>query len=296
VADELTSSERALAPRRWSGVDGESPIPPTTPRHPKEPVGRDNIPAGDEGPETPTHFHVFPQWVNGWCVHAWIIWTPDAGAAPLTERAHLMQLHGGSALQAPGAPLMARVVEELRAVNDIFWPQCGIAFQLCGIHVLDTRKVTWGPPANPEPLSGLFDKAGRLTLGANQANFSGALLEVMTNGGPVDFVETMKKRCIHLFFVHDVEDADNPGREEGVGGTFQFGERTVSFGVIDAASPALAQTIAHEIGHSLGHDRHSVAPRNLMREVVSPGDTRLEPEQRAGFLAHLAKHTDPACP
>lgn len=290
------AAELASQPRQWpSGSDEELEIPPTTPRHPTEPVGRELIPAGAEGPGTPEHFHEFPQWVNGWCVYAWIIWQPNHGDPPLYDRAHLSQW-AGDPVKEGNRRQIHRIVEEVRKANEIFWNDCQIAFQVCDVITIDSSRITYGPPNNPSKLSEVFNQKGQLTLADDSNPFAAALQEIITNGGPNEFVDKMRKRCVHLFFTHDVEDTSSASEEEGAGGLFDFGNRKISYGLVDAGSEILAQTIVHEIVHSLGQMEHSTTPGSVFQPAIGPSDTTLDGNLCRPLRLFLEENIDPACP
>lgn len=274
---------------------------PSTPRHPTEPVGSEDVPEGAEGSGTPAHTHTFPQYVNGWCLTVFILWHPVARAAPLTPRSHAAQLAGGGALHEPGPALTERVVAEVLAANEILKP-CNIAFRVCKIVILDTTKATWGPAAAPKRLSDLMNDAGQILLPPEGSPdlqnpdrcFLKALEEIATNGGPADLAALLRQPCMHLFFVHDVEVNDNR-REEGVGSAYPFGNGMMPMAIVDAQTLHPAQTIAHEFLHALGED-HSTTPGNLMLKVVDDDDLALDGGQCARINAFARRFLVPACP
>lgn len=181
-------------------------------------------------------------------------------------------------------------------MNDIFTQWCGIAFRLCEIILLDTSKVIRPTPQGPRRLSDHLTDDGVLVLRAGQPRFGEILDEIMTNGQAMAFIEKMRKKCVHIFFAHNVRDEADVLPEEGVGGYFDYGSQRVSYGVVDAGTARLAQTIAHEIGHALGEAAHSTQPNNLMQETVGEDDTRLESDQCDRILRVLQTYVSSDCP
>jgi len=295
--EEEIAKALAKAPWSWNEeqIRGIS-IPPTTPRHPEEPERRELVPAGEEGDGTPEHHHIFPQYVNGWCTCVWIVWHPIARSAPLSVQSHLMQLSGGNALQAPSQSQVDRVIEEIRRANDVISQCDGMAFRVCDIILLNTSRVKWGPDGNKTSLSDLFSDSGLIKVGPGQVDFGKTLYEIMNGGEPRAFIEKMQKKCIHLFFVHDVEDVSDSNTEQGIGGTFSYGSGESSFALVDAKTTRPWQVIAHEIGHAAGEEVHSTTPGNIMQEEIDATDVDFDDEQCERMLAHLAKNIDPACP
>ena len=255
------------------------------------------MPAGAEGPDSPAHNHVFPQWVRGWCAYAWIIWQPGHGAPPLTDKAHLMHLAGPGPLHPPSQSQLDRVVEEFRAANQILWQGCKIAFQVCDVILLDASALLSGPIDDRTSLADLFADSGALEMGGEAGDrFLNTLADIVQNFPSPEFNRKMRKPCVHIFFTHDVTDTSDPNQEQGVGGVFGPAAAPISYGIVDAGSPVLAQTIVHEIVHSLGVEEHSTDPESVFQESIGPDDVKLDSNLCETLLDYLERRIAVACP
>jgi hypothetical protein len=322
-AEKARGPQTAFSPWLRDGLN----IPPCTPRHSNETIA---IPVDDDVP--PRHFVRIPAWVNGWCLMAWIV-RGDAGfgCSPLADEVTPAE---GRLLLPGNQRLVDRVAKDVRAANQVL-ASCDLAFRLCEVNVLDIRRIfierTNGPMYPQElPVNGKWQFSDR--PGA-RVDFPTLLSDILTDGGAwvedhggrrVDgevahraLREKLRKRCVHLFYVADVEDAAHPDdgghATAGVGGGARFnatapggGEVLAPFVMIESGGEDTGQTIAHEIGHALGlphtlDDEETDPavrddPQNLMRKVPGNGIS-LQPSQcRRMFETIRAYWVDPACP
>jgi hypothetical protein len=241
--------------------------------------------ASTEGPDSPAHSHQEVQYVNGWCLMVWILHHPTAHAPPLTPDSNRMQLAGAGPIHGPSQPQAERVVNEVRLANEILAqcaPDVRVAFRVCDIVVLDTSQITIEIGGAARPLSDRFDASGRLTIGAGEQSFAG-VVERILNNGPQAVVNLLNKRSMHVFFVHDVRDAD-PSPEEGLGS------------VVDAGRVRPHQTLVHEILHATGQEEHSTEDDNIHQEEIDEDDVKVTAAQSRRMLTFLVEHVDPACP
>ncbi len=285
---ELSPEERMeIASRPWYPSSGTGPtIPPTTPVHPTAPPQEIWVPAGTEGSNSFGHNHLIPAYINGWCTYVWIV-RSRGGVAPVAGTGNVPQ---GQVLTTPPQETMDAVAEHMQKANEIL-KQCNIALRVCGVNILDTTMIQFmdlNDNDRRKPLSDAFTNTGTLNMDDNNpVNFLDALRSILTNEVGA-FRDALNKECVHLFFVSDVEDRSDQAHEAGIGGSFTYGPRKVSYATIDAGGSMVGNTIAHEVAHAVGHNGHaedstdaatSGDDTNLMQEVPGIDDTSLQPSQ-----------------
>ena len=218
-----------------------------------------------------------------WCVIAWIVRLPGVDPLP--------------------SPYEDRVKPLLRRVNRIY-DDCGIEFKVCEIVPLDASALKVGDRS----LAGLFAADGSITLGTVRPSVF--LQDFVMNGNDPAFTATMRKRCLHLFFVHELKYENTAIPERGSGGWFGADTARTCYAMVGtkgtgSALNTLAQTVAHEFGHALElspsdpqdpQDTHSTADNNLMKATLGPNDTKLDATQCQTVSAALLRHIDRACP
>jgi hypothetical protein len=193
-------------------------------------------------------------------------------------------------LHAPRQDHKDQVLRAIRKANEIF-EQCRIKFKVCETIVLDTSQVTIGD----RKMADLFAADGTLTIGGSHPMPSDFLSDFKTNG-PAAFNEKMRKKCVHLFFVHDLRYDGATLPEQGSGGWFPpAGERTC-YAMVSARATDLVQTIAHEFVHALGIEGHSTAEGNLMKEAPGEDDRGLDAATQCPLILQtLTDHIQRGC-
>lgn len=221
---------------------------------------------------------------------AWIIWIPGTARAALKPRTPNPQ--GPGPLHPPAAGHVTKITAALRRVNDIFAGCTGVHFRVCETILLDASRITVGPRS----LADAFAGDGCLTIGGSRPAPSAILSDFVTNAPQQEFHDKMRRRCVHLFFVHSLAYEGTPLPEQGSGGSFGSGSSATSYAMVSAGADNLAQTIAHELVHALGVADHSSGAHDLMKESPGEDDNAIDSDQCRTIRETLQARIDRGCP
>ncbi|MDX8398972.1 MAG: zinc-dependent metalloprotease family protein [Gallionellaceae bacterium] len=275
------------------------------------------------------HGVCIPEYLNGWCCMVWVIQTAKAkGGDSRVDSAKNTRLIS----KAPPAVVNDIAAKMMGANRILFQSGNGIGLRICEVNVLDARRIYWLPRGKKTTLAGKF-VSGKAQMIQGQDSILEEVENICTNGFAeretvggslrtarqvmTELRAKLRKPCVHLFIVEDVEDPKKPDKPPH--NTAGFGGRA-SFGATNRGNPAIspvaaiegsaqATTFAHEIGHALGlphsDDKSAQARRvndaatladkkNLM--LPANGNGSLQPTQLRAMLNFLIANVAPACP